>query len=258
MYPTQTCVGSSLGSAVRPGAGRACALGTSETTGCSALIGSLLVGLTAGGFYLSLDNDFLLGQIAIPILGLSAVHGLWRGAFRKLIMLPLTLGVLYLVTTHARFADPVVQAVASDHPRLGTFVACAAAAVLALGLCGFVVRLARKRWIVRRPMLLSADRFVGTTLGLAEGAFTVLMVCWAAVLIEPQARVVRDHRNLTVDTWEFRVAAGVVQLADEIDASPFDSLVYESNLLEEIPAVRDALYDFSDRQQLRLEAVKPG
>lgn len=258
MYQTQEGVGSLIGATRRKNTGREFVLDPSETMGASALIGSLLLGLTAGGFYLSFDNDFLLGQLAIPILGLSAVHGLWRGAFRKLVMLPLTLGVLYLVTTHPHFADPIVKAVAGDNPRLGTIGACVATVVLVLCIFGFLVRIARKRWIMRRPSLLCADRFLGTTLGLAEGAFAVLMLSWAAVLIEPQARVVRDHRNLTEDRWEFRLAAGVVQFADELDASPFNSLVYESNLLDEIPAMREALYDFGEDQQLRMDAIKPG
>lgn len=217
----------------------------------------LFVGATAAGFALSAQQGWLLGQIAALALGLSTLHGLWRGGLRKLIMLPVSVGLLAFIVSHPGFADPFVNSVLGQPSVIGSALTVGLVGLLAWVIAGRLAKWVRDRCVRRRPMLLAADRFLGLSIGLAEGALTLLALCWATVLLEPQARVVRDHPNVSLDSIEHRVAAGVVQIAEEINASPLEAIANESNPLEEIPAVRDALYNLGDRTELRFEAMSP-
>lgn len=219
-------------------------------------IGLLLGALTAG-LAISVKNNYLLGQIAVAVLGVSGFHGLWRGGLRKLIMLPVTFVVLFLVSRNPGFADPIVKATFGQSSSLANGIVCVITVVLTLVVVGFMVKLIRNRFIMKRPLMRGADRFFGTTVGLAEGAFTMILLCWAVVLLEPQARVVRDHPNRSTESIQHRVAAGIVQLAEEIQDSPLEPIALEANLLEEIPEIRDALYNLGERNQLDLEAMDP-
>ncbi|MCG8407232.1 MAG: CvpA family protein [Phycisphaerales bacterium] len=219
-------------------------------------IGLLLGGMAAGiGF--SSQNDYLLGQIGATILGLSGLHGLWRGGLRKLIMLPATFVVLFLAMNNPGFADPITRAVFGKPSPFTNGIVCVAVVALALVVIGSVVKLFRNRFIMKRPFLRGADRFFGTSIGVAEGALTMLVLCWATVLLEPQARVIRDHPNRVTESMQHRFAAGIIQLAEEIQDGPFESIVHEANLLERFPEVRDALYNLGEQTQLDLEAIHP-
>src|SRR5690554_5177075 len=55
----------------------------------------LIAGASAAGLYFSTQSNYLLGQVAAVVIGGFGLHGLWRGGFRKMIMLPLTVGMLY-------------------------------------------------------------------------------------------------------------------------------------------------------------------
>ncbi len=201
----------------------------------------LLVGAIAAGFGLSVQYDSLLGQFAAAILGAGSLHGLLRGGLRKLVMLPASVGTLALLASHPDFADPLVKMVAGESSAIGNGLACAATFVLAMLAAGTAVRIIRNRFIMKRPILRATDRLFGTSIGGAEGVLILLTICWTAVLVEPQARSILRQPSIEADSAQHQFAAGLVRLAEEIDDSPLRPIIRDANLLEEFPAIREAI-----------------
>ena len=202
---------------------------------------ALLIGAAAALFAISTQQEILLGQIAAPILGMMGLHGLLRGGFRKVIMLPVSVGMFLLVASNPGFADSLVRAVAGQSSPLGNGIACVLALIISLTVAGMIVKSIRNKFIVRRPLLLAADRFFGTGIGLAEGGLAVLMLCWSTVLLESRAQMVLDHPSTQEGSVQHQFASGLLRLSNEIDESPLEPIARDANLLEEIPSVRDAL-----------------
>lgn len=217
----------------------------------------LLLGAAGALFAWSLRQEILLGQIAAPIVGLAGLHGLLRGGFRKALMLPVSIGMLFLVASNPGFADPIVRAIAGRTSALGNGIAGVLALVLSLTVAGAIVKAMRNRLIVRRPLLLAADRFLGTGIGLAEGALLVLLLCWSTVLLEPRARRVLDHPGTVQGSFQHQFASGLVRLTHEIDESPLEPIARDANVLEEIPSVRDALDQEHPEEILDLSNLDP-
>lgn len=207
----------------------------------------LLVGLIAGScasmFFLSIRSGYLLGQIAAPVFLLSGLHGIWRGALRKMVMLPVSVGLVYLVTSQVDFADPVIRLMAGKSSLIGNAIACGLAVVLTVVIVGSIVKTVRDRLARNRPFLLTADRLLGAGLGLTEAAIVMLCLCWSVVLVVPQANATQALRPADPGSMQHVLATGLIQLTDEIDRGPFRSIVRDHNLLEDIPAVREALSD---------------
>lgn len=201
----------------------------------------MVMGGAATGFYFSDRADFLLGEVAAVLLGAFGLHGLWRGGFRKLVMLPVTIAVLVLVSAKPDFADPLIRAVHGDSSLAGNMAACALAIVGSLLAAGWFVRTVRQRVIMRRPMLLGADRFVGASVGLAEGGLLLLVICWAAVLAEKPMSQAKGHASSEPVSARYALVNGVLRLIGEIDASPLKDLVRNHNYLESVPSVQAAI-----------------
>lgn len=217
----------------------------------------LLIGGGATGLALSIRHDLLLGQIAAPLLGLAGLHGLWRGGLRKAVMLPITVGILYLVSIQPDFADPVIRAMTGKSSTIGNWIACGVAVALTLIIARSIVGAVQHRMVTGRPVVRAANNMFGTGIGLAEGAFAMLCLCWATVLVEPQARTVRDHPNAPPDSIHRQLAGGLVRLAGEIDQSPLEPIIRDANLLEYFPALRDAVQELSLDERMGLGAVDP-
>ncbi|MBX3396253.1 MAG: CvpA family protein [Phycisphaerae bacterium] len=211
----------------------------------------MLIGGAATGFYFSDRADFLLGEVAAVLLGAFGLHGLWRGGFRKLVMLPVTIGVLVLVSAKPDFADPLIRAVRGESSLAGNMAACALAIVGSLLTAGWLVRTVRQRVIIRRPMLLGADRFVGATVGLAEGGLLLLVICWAVVLAEKPLSQVKDHTSSEPGSARHALASGMLRFVADIDGSPLQTLVRNYNYLESVPSVQAAI------QQMEQAAANP-
>ena len=211
----------------------------------------LLAGAATALFALSVRNDYLLGQVSAVLLGLGGLHGLWRGALHKMLMLPVSIGIVYLLARQVAFADPVIRLMAGKSSVIGNGIACGLAIVLTLMVVGKIVRMLLDRIARKHQLLLTADRVFGTILGLAEGAFVVLCLCWTAVLLEPQARAMQAAATkvralVPVSSFQKNLSAGLVQLVDEIDAGPLRSVARDSNLLERIPSVQDLITNFGN------------
>ncbi|HRW54958.1 MAG TPA: CvpA family protein [Phycisphaerae bacterium] len=203
------------------------------------LMAGLLLTATAGAFGLSLENDYLLGQIAAPVVGLLSLHGLVKGGFRKAIMLPITIAVVGFLAANPTFFDPIVQRVTGGPSALGNYVACAGAVTLLLWIVGMPLKSIRKKVIMKRPVLRGTDRFTGTGIGFVEGAFIALVVMWSAALVEPQAKSIAA--NQSASSGQRYVANGVLTLLSEVDASPLQPIVRDANLLKEFPQLTKTL-----------------
>ncbi len=165
----------------------------------------LLVGLVAGScaamFFVSIRSGYLLGQIAALVCLLSGLHGVWRGALRKMVMLPVTVGIAYLVTSQVDFADPAIRLIGGKSSLIGNVIACVLAVVLTVAIVGSIVRAVRDRLTRSRPFLLTIDRLLGAGFGLAEAAIVMLCICWSVVLVEPQARGTQALRPADTDSF---------------------------------------------------------
>ena len=214
----------------------------------------LMVGACAAGMLASIKQDYLLGQIVVPILGLSGLHGLLRGAFRKAAMLIVTTGILFAVVSQPNFADPIVRGILGRSSVVGDQIACAAAIILSWLITGYTTKRIRRRLVRGRPTVLATDRFFGTGLGLAEGAFLVLCLSWAVDLVEPHVVAANARRNPAPTSFQADLAQVITRLTDEIYKSPLEPIVREANLLAEIPAVRDAIDTASQGGRVDLEA----
>ncbi|HWL92406.1 MAG TPA: CvpA family protein [Phycisphaerae bacterium] len=201
----------------------------------------LLAGGAATGFYFSEQADYLLGQIASVVIGALGLHGLWRGAFRKLVMLPLTIVMVVLLAAKPDFADAAVQMIAGKSSPLGNLLACGLVMVVTFLVAGAFVRMARNRVILKRSFLTWADRTFGMGLGLAEGALTMLVLCWMSVLVEPQMLSLRMNENTAPGSIRHSVSTTLLEIARESDAGPLKSIVRDSNMLRDIPSVRAAI-----------------
>ena len=218
----------------------------------------LLAGASIAGYVLSAQNDFLLGQIASPVLGLLGLHGLWRGGFRKLVMLPVSVGALCLLCAKPDFADPLIRLVGGQSSSVGNGIACVLAFIIVMTIASIVVRVVRKRVILKKPFLRATDRFFGTGIGLAEGAFIVLSVCWAALIVKPQAQMVVDSKDVPRDSFQHQFAGGMLRIADEIDRSGLSSVIGKVNLLESVPGLSEALQGIgSGESPIDLDSIDP-
>lgn len=193
----------------------------------------------------SAKQDVLLGQIAVPILTLGALHGVLRGGLRKIVTLGVSVGVLYGVTAYPGFADPAVKAITGSSGGLTSGIVSVVIVVLALLLASVFVNRLHRRLIVGRRFVQAADRLMGTGIGLAEGAFVALAACWISVMIQPHAALVRDHPSTVPGSVRHRIAAGLLRLADEARTEPLGGFVDATNLLEKTPAVREAFEELN-------------
>ncbi len=222
------------------------------------LVASVVLLLLGGAaFWYSSSQDVLLGRIAAPILMMAAMHGLWRGGFFKLALLPFAFCVPYLAAAHSDLADPVVKAVTGSSNGLISSITMGATAMVVLLIARALVKRFRRRHIATRRVALSADRFVGTGVGVAEGAFIVLCICWLAVMLHPHAAVVRDHPDTKPDSFRHQVAGALIRLADELSNEPLAGVVKATNLIERTPVLRDAINNLNATGQFDIDSLDP-
>ncbi len=217
----------------------------------------LLLLAAAGLFAYSMHQDVLVGRIAAPMLALGALHGLWRGGFRKAIMLAATVLVFYGVTTYGGAAAQLVQNTTGSTSTAWGYGGLSLAAVIMLVFTSIFINVIRRRHILKRPVLRGLDRLSGTLIGVAEAMFIILAICWTAVEIRPHAVLVRDHTDTPVSSFQQEFAAGIVRLADEVSVGPMGRLVDATNPIDQIPVLRKAMDDLNRTGQFDLEGLDP-
>ena len=219
---------------------------------------SILFVLVMSGvlFGFSSKSDYLLGQLAAPLLCLGALHGLWRGGFRKIVMLAVTILMFAFVSGYAHVFAPVTRTAGGSSAGLN-FLISLAVAIVGLVVAGFIVRRIRNRVILRRPILVVIDRFVGAGVGMAEAALVVLTVCWTTVEIAPHAAAVRDQRSVTVGSFRQVFAAGVVDFASEASEGPVGEVVEATNPFWRFPDLRLAIHNYFETGSIDPSTLDP-
>jgi len=212
----------------------------------------LLIALAGILFFHSWRHGYLLGELAVPILALGVLHGLWRGGFRKIILLAAMVGLLYGVAAAGPAIEQIGPASAASASGWGYLIACVLAIFLFLVL-SVVTQRVRRRVVLRRPVVRTVDRFFGMAVGFAEAALIPLAVCWTAVEARPHLMTIRDHPEIEADSFRRTFAASMVQLADESHAGVIGRLVDVSNPIGQVPILRKIFDDLNTCGQIRLD-----
>jgi uncharacterized membrane protein required for colicin V production len=216
---------------------------------------AFIVLLGAALFLYSLRHDLLLGQFAAMILTLGALHGLWRGGTRKIIMIAATIGLLYLATSSSDAANTYIQSRMSPSAASWSWVVIAGVLVLALLVIGISVSIFRRRVVMKHPFLRGFDRLVGVGVGTAEGALIILTVCWMAVSIRPYATVVRDQPQTQVGSSRHRMLTDMVRIADEAGDGTVGEIVDATNPIDSVPVLKQAIDDLNTKGEIRLDSL---
>ncbi|HVP10482.1 MAG TPA: CvpA family protein [Phycisphaerae bacterium] len=217
-----------------------------------------LVLILLGGvalFVLSARRDFLLGQLAAPVLTIGALHGLLRGGFRKIIMLAATIGVLYAMATGADALNAYLQSRTSLVNPVWSWLLIILAAVLVLVLISAMVKSFRRRVIMRRPFTRGADRLLGVLVGLAEGALVILTVCWMVVEVKPYTQQIRDRQDVEAGSYRQALATRMVRLADEAGTGDLGRLVAATNPIDDVPEIRKVIDELNTKGEISLDSL---
>lgn len=217
---------------------------------------ALVLGLGGGLFFYSNQHDFLLGQIAAAALTPMAMHGVWRGGFRKAAMLIVLLSLGWGFGYLAQASDYLLNFVGQGGGKLTTPLAV----VLSIGLwiaAYFMVGTARSRWIERSRHRLAMDRGLGLLVGLGEGAIVVLTICWMATSLEPFGRTIADGTGTIEGSPRQSAGQLIIRLANESRIGFLGEVVRKTNPIENTPALRDAVNEMNTTGQLKVDDLDP-
>lgn len=185
-------------------------------------------------FYFSADRGFLLGQIAAAVAVPLALHGLWRGAFRKTFMLAVFLGLFWFA---GPLSEGVEQALAALNVNPGplTKLAFFGSSGLVILTAHFFSKAIRTRYIARRRSTLLLDQLGGVSVGLAEGALVVLTLCWMSTSLEEFGGTLAE--NGKAEKSAFRAAFGntILRMARETRSSSVAEFVNDTNPVRKTP-----------------------
>ncbi len=208
-------------------------------------------------FAYSLHRDVLLGQIAAPLMTLGAIHGLWRGGFRKVLMIAAFIAMVSLLVSQPFLAGAIVQRLGGAPNGLVSGLITVVAAILAMTILGLLVGRFRTRHIAPRTIPRTIDRTIGTLVGAAEGGLVVLGLCWAATMFRPAAVNIRDHPDTAPNSYPYTVATTLLRLADEAETEPLGRLVRATNLLERSPTIQGMIADLNTTGSIDLNRLDP-
>lgn len=204
---------------------------------------ALTVGLCGGIFYFSSREDYLLGQIAAALIALLGLYGLWRGGFRKGMMLAV---LMALFAYHDQLHKAVVTGLAAIDisSESAAKIATLLASFFAWLATFFLTRTIRRRFIEKRRAMLAFDRVSGLTLGLAEGAVVLLCLCWMATSLVPYGRTVASARGEEASVAR-TIGETILRLDEESRARFLGDFVTRTNPIERIPALQKMLHDLN-------------
>lgn len=220
---------------------------------------SMLLTLGLGGsmLFLSLQRDLLLGQIAAVVLTAMTLHGLWRGGFRKFIMLGLAVGLIaYGPSLQAAVSSAIAQA--TGRPAgLGAFVLSGLGATMFWLVFHFGTKSFRKRVISKRRGMLMVDRLSGAGLGLAEGVVLVLSLCWFSSALQPFATTISDPQVSPKGSPRAQIGETMLRLAKESKSGVLADVTAKTNPIASIPSLSKAVHDLNTSGQIRPESIDP-
>jgi len=217
----------------------------------------MIIGLGGATLFMSLQRGLLLGQIAAAALAACTLHGLWRGGFRKLVMLAFAVAMVAFGPAIQSFTSNLVARTTGSPAGMGGLVVTFLGATALWCVCHFGTKSFRRRVIMRRGGLLAVDRISGAAIGLAEGAVIVLCLCWFSSSLQPFARLMTDEKVSPKNSPRAQMGATMLRLAQESRLGAMASITDGTNPINKIPALRDAIHELNTTGQVRPEQIDP-
>ncbi len=187
------------------------------------------------------ERGLLLGKIAALVATPFALHGLWRGGFRKLVMLLTTILLAWGADACWGVAGSLVESMTGSPSKMGTGAALFLCSTVMWLVAHRVSKSIRRRRIEPHGSLLAVDRLTGALIGAAEGLFLVLCLSWAATSMRPAAERLVSARDVQITQTQREVAETILTLADEAQTGELGKFIARTNPLERLPALRDAV-----------------
>jgi len=212
----------------------------------------------AGAFAYFAQRGHLVGEIASAVILPCALHGVWRGGFRKIAMIAATLGLLNLFWNKPDFAAPLVNAVGAPSGAFSNVVAALLTSLAAWITVFFTARGLHRRVIARSRFNVTADRFVGATIGAAEGGLIVLTLCWLALSLRPYATGLVNSQETLPGSARDRIGRYLLQIADESANGPVGRIALATNPIDRVPELRNAFEQLNSTGKLNLESIDSG
>lgn len=212
----------------------------------------------AGAFGYFAQRGHLVGEIASVVMLPCALHGVWRGGFRKTAMIAVTLGLLNLFWAKPDFAAPLVTAVGAQPGPFSNVVAAMLASLAIWVTAFFFARSLQRRVIVKNRFSAATDRFAGGAVGAAEGALIVLALCWFASGLRPYATGLVHADETVQGSARDRIGRYLLQIADESGAGALGQVSRATNPLDQFPQLRNAIDQLNTNGRLDLETIDAG
>jgi len=206
-------------------------------------ITALFGGAIALLFY-SIQQKHYLGILATPVLLVPALHGVWRGGFRKLLMIPVLVVASWWAVKAPAAYGPIVQQFlrSADVGLVNMLVAACAVPILVLGLG--LIQTFRRRVIMRNGILFRIDRFFGALVGLAEGGLVMLTICWTTILMAPKLREATADVQMDKNSIQRSIVDGFLQIADEAQTGQVGEIVAKTDVLDRVPTLKQKLEEW--------------
>ncbi len=221
----------------------------------SRLVVGLLIGAAVTGFAMSVRNEFLLGQIAAVALGLGSLHGMWRGGFRKIVMMVAFATASYLGARFHSLAAPLVKSLYGSPSILGNYIVTIAVMMLCLVFIRWMVERTKRRSILTRPWLAAFDRVVGAIAGLSEGMLLVLSICWLTTAIGPRAATILSNTAGGPESARAQLSRSILRLSAEAKTGVMADVTKATNPIDSMPGVRAAIDRLNRTGELRLDEL---
>lgn len=209
----------------------------------------------AGSFAFFAHRGHLVGEISAVALLPCALHGLWRGGFRKTVMLATTLGLFYLLAIKPDFAAPLITAVTGSTSGVANSVASGIVVIVTWIVVFLTARTLNRRVIESRRFLSFTNRFAGALIGAAEGALMVLTLCWCATGLRPFAENLVHADDAVAGSARDRIGKYMIQIAGEADVGLLGHLTRATNPIDQVPLLRNAVDQLNNAGRLDLDAL---
>jgi hypothetical protein len=192
-------------------------------------------GIVAGIALSALIFGDLVTKVAVSVVALSVLQGLWRGGSELAgIVLGLILAVP-LAPLLGRGMERGIGSLSGTDGLTARFLAMGIGAVLVVAVVGGSLRYLGKRLMRQRPSWKRWDPLAGAALGLVEGGIVALILLWAPLALEPVARAQLgdlDAEPTPGVAPPSPVAKAVVGLAERVHGSRLGSLAARTNPVE--------------------------
>ena len=209
----------------------------------------------AGAFGYFAQRGHLVGEIASVVMLPCALHGVWRGGFRKTAMIAVTLGLLNLFWAKPDFAAPLVNAVGAQSGPFSNVIAALLTSLAVWVIAFFVARGLHRRVVAKSRANVTADRLAGATIGAVEGSLIILVLCWFATSLRPYASGLVNSPETIPGSARDRIGHYLIQIGDEASRGPVGCLTEATNPIDGLPELRNAIDQLNTNGRLNLEAI---